>query len=58
MTNRKIDGKRIALKQDHEVAYVRKLARELILEADSSSEYVSVAKVKRVAKAFLKISKK
>lgn len=53
MPNNKCDRSRIALKQPHEVNYIRELARNYI-----KGKAVSVKSLKRVCRAWLKITKK
>ena len=64
-TKKKLDGKRIALRQKHEVAYLKRIANDLLLETecyvddlpDSRLIVVSRAKTKRICKALLKFIK-
>ena len=70
---KKADGKRIALTQPHEMAYIRKIAREVLKskivegicyhkakarKIQGFKNHVSPIKIKRLAKAFLKLSKR
>lgn len=54
---KKLDRKRIALKQEHEIEYLRKIARTLI-KIKSPLHWPSATSIQRLAKAFLKITEK
>ncbi len=50
---KKLDGKRIAFKQKHEVDYLRKIAKQILNWPGAM--YPSIAQPRRLAKAFLKL---
>ena len=54
---RKEDRSRIALTQKHEVAYLRKIAKEQ-KEALRTGEKISLKKLKRICRAVIKLTKK
>ena len=62
----KRDRKRIALNQKHEMQYIRKIAREILKAEIIACEkdryhnllFYSFPKIKRLARAFLKLSSK
>jgi len=53
---RKHDMSRIALKQKHEVQYLRKIAKEQ-KEALQTGEKISIKKLKRICRAVIKLTK-
>ncbi len=63
-TKKKLDGKRIALGQKHEVAYLKKIAKEQkaavesILARDTDNKNLSWKKLLRICKALLKCLEK
>ena len=56
MKNRSLDRKRISLTQSHELAYLRKIAREIPKEITYG--VYSHPKIKRITKAFLLVTSK
>ena len=56
---KKLDSKRISLKQKHEVDYLKKIAKEQkqVLESKRFSEKLSREKLIRICKALLKCLK-
>lgn len=57
---KKLDRKRIALNQKHEMEYLRRLAREIIKSKPRADKTLTTLYIKslRLAKAFLKLTKK
>ena len=52
---KKLDRKRVAMSQKHEVDYVKKIAKEII--NSNNGVLPSPDSIKRLAKAFIKLAK-